>query len=357
MTASNTPLHTAFSLVLLTALAVFANPASAADKDGYKQYYPEALDPLVGDYVGRWNDEVDIDPKVAAQVIALGDETYRVKVVSKLDMRTPIQLDIEVEAKRGAIQFEDGRFFGEIKDGVFTGGRGKREVFEMKKVVRLSPTIGLAAPANAEILYDGTSFDAFENPTGWEALESGVMMVTPDGEYLSTRKTYRDVMLHIEFRLADMPKSRGQQRSNSGLFFGDEYEVQILDSYGLEGVYDECGALYKVSAPHVNATAPPLQWQTYDVVYRAPHYDAAGTLLAHPTMTVRHNGVVIQNETEMPWLTGWKEKDRMQPHPKEPGHIKLQGHGNYVQFRNMWLVDLGEGGAAPEIKFPVSNAH
>ena len=318
--------------------------AWAADSDRLAEYYPDTPDPLIGDYIGRWNDEIDIDPEVAAQVIGLGNDKYRVKIVSKLDMRAPIQLDTEARAKKGVLKIEDGRYFGEIRNGVFKGGRGRRDVFEMKKVVRLSPTLGRKAPSNAEVLYDGSGFGAFENSTGWEELPDGVMMVTPKGEYLISKKTYRDVELHLEFRLAHMPKARGQQRSNSGLFFDDEYEVQILDSYGLEGVYDECGALYKVSAPHVNATAPPLQWQTYDVVYRAPRYDNSGKLLKHPAMSVRHNGVVIHNETEMRWLTGWKEKDRLVPHPTEPGHIKLQGHGNFLQFRNMWLVDLGEGG-------------
>jgi hypothetical protein len=332
-----------FRCVCVGVLSVVGAVACAAEKDRLEEYYPAMADPLIGDYVGRWNNEIDIDPKVAAQVIGWGVDKYRIRIVSKLDMRAPIQLDIEVAVKNGVIKFKEGRFYGEVKNGVFTGGRGRRDVFEMKKVVRTSPTIGLKPPANAEVLYDGSGLDSFESPVGWEEIADDVFMVTPKGEYLVSKKTYRDVKLHLEFRLAHMPKARGQQRSNSGLFFGDEYEVQILDSYGLDGLYNECGALYKVSAPHVNATAPPLQWQTYDVVYRAPRYDGE-TLVANPTMTVLHNGVMIHNETEMFWLTGWKEKDRMVPHPKEPGHIRLQGHGNFVQFRNMWLVDLGIGG-------------
>lgn len=339
-----TGLNRGLGLAVAGVILLCGTHSWGAESDRLAEYYPKTPDPLIGDYVGRWNDEIDIDPKVAAQVIGMGNGKYRVKVVSKLDMRAPIQLDTEGSAKKGVLKIEDGRFFGEIRDGVFKGGRGKRDVFEMKKVVRLSPTLGRKAPANAEVLYDGSGMDAFENPSGWEELPGDVFMVTPKGETLSTKKKYMDVELHLEFRLAHMPKARGQSRSNSGLFFGGEYEVQILDSYGLEGVYDECGALYKVSAPHVNATAPPLQWQTYDVIYRATRHDDAGKLLAHPTMTVKHNGVVIHHETEMRWLTGWKEKDRMLPHPVGPGPISLQGHGNFLQFRNMWLVDLDVGG-------------
>jgi len=139
-----------------------------------------------------------------------------------------------------------------------------------------------------------------------------------------------------------MPSARGQQRGNSGVFFQSTYEVQILDSYGLEGYYNECGALYKVAAPKVNACAPPLQWQTYDIIYRAPRHDANGKLVEFPRMTVRHNGVLIHNDQEMPWRTDWKEEGRLKPAPTEPGNIKMQAHGNYVQFRNIWAVDLAD---------------
>ena len=321
--------------------------ANAAD-DKYKTFYPEKGDPLVGDYVGRWNDEVDIDPKVAAQVIGLGDDQYRVRVVAKLDMRTPKQLDVVVEANDGVLAIEAGNFYGEIRDGVFQGGRGKKAKFEMKKVVRLSPTLGLSAPPNAEILYDGSGMDAWEEPKNWMEIPDNVMMVTPKGNTLSTKKHYKDVRLHLEFRLSQMPKSRGQGRSNSGLFLSPSYEVQILDSYGLDGVYDECGALYKVAAPFVNATAPPLQWQTYDVIYRAPRFDLQGRLEKNPTMTVSHNGVLIHHETDLGWRTQYREKERMIPHASSAGPIQLQGHGNYVQFRNMWLLDLGVGGEVSE---------
>lgn len=335
-------LRNGISALIGSLICIIALNACAAARKTVNDLFPENPDPLIGDYIGRWNDEIDIDPKVAAQVIALGGDKYRVKIVSKLDMRAPIQLDTEVRAKKGVIKFEDGRFYGEIKNEKFTGGSGKTDVFKMEKVVRLSPMLGLEAPADAIQMYDG-DFDNFEDSTGWESLENGVFMVTPESDYLSSKEVYRDVRIHLEFRLAHMPRARGQSRSNSGLFMGDEYEVQILDSYGLEGLYNECGALYKVSAPHVNASAPPVQWQTYDVIYRAARHNADGKLIAYPTMNVIHNGVLVHNKTEMKWITGWKENERMEPHPTVPGHVKLQGHGNYVQFRNFWLVDLGEG--------------
>lgn len=115
----------------------------------------------------------------------------------------------------------------------------------------------------------------------------------------------------------------------------------MLDSFGLEGYYNECGGLYKVAAPLVNACLPPLEWQTYDITYRAPRYDDAGKLVENPRITVYQNGVLIQKDTEIPWITAWKEVERLAPPPKDAGPIKLQGHGNYVQYRNIWVVDMG----------------
>ena len=117
-------------------LAFIAVTAFAADENEYKEFFPEQPDPFVGDYTGRWNDEVDVDPEVWAQVVALGRDRYQVKVTAKVDMRAPRQLDVEAEAKNGKIEIEDGRFFGTIENGTFTGGRGRNETFEMKHVVR-----------------------------------------------------------------------------------------------------------------------------------------------------------------------------------------------------------------------------
>ena len=165
------------------------------------------------------------------------------------------------------------------------------------------------------------------------------MMVTPKAKYIQSKQSFSDIDMHIEFRNSFMPKSRGQQRSNSGVFLQDAYEVQVLDSYGLEGYYDECGALYKVAAPMVNACSPPLQWQTYDIEYRAPRFDGAGNLKENARITVRHNGKLIHNDQELWWITAWTEEERLGPAPRQPGHIQLQSHGNYVQFRNIWVVD------------------
>lgn len=318
------------SFVILVSLG------SAAMADPMDEFFPAEPDPFVGDYSGRWIGKVEVDPELHAQVIALGNDNYRIRFVPKLFMRTPIVDEIEVKTENGRLAFAGSNVRGEIADGRIKGERTRgSDTFGLKKAVHTSPTMDREAPARAKVLGQ----DAWQAAVGWEFGEDGVITVTPKGGYLTSKETFKDLEMHIEFRNSFMPRARGQQRSNSGVFVQDVYEVQVLDSYGLDGVYDECGALYKVMAPKVNACAPPVEWQTYDIVYRAPRY-AGGKLVEDPRITVRHNGVLIHHEQVMPWITAWTEEERHAPPPRDPGHIKLQGHNNYVQFRNIWVQPL-----------------
>ncbi len=136
----------------------------------------------------------------------------------------------------------------------------------------------------------------------------------------------------------------GQGRGNSGLFFqGSDvaiaFEVQILNSYGLGGYWNECGSLYRMIAPKVNAARPPLQWQTYDVEYRAARYKD-GKLVKRPRITVWLNGVLIHNDQELFHATQHFEANRTNLPPQEPGPIMLQDHSNRIQFRNIWVEEL-----------------
>ncbi len=331
------------TVVMFLVLAL-AMPLALAQSGGRQEQppYPEQIDPFTGDYEGRWCEEEDVDPEVAAQVVPLGRDRYFVRIVAKLDMRCPPHLETEAQAKDGVIEIDEKGIEAVIKDGTITGGRGRMKTFEMQKVTRLSPTLGLEPPENAVVLFDGSDLDAWNSAKGWEILDEGILQVSDDADTLKSKQQFKDCTFHIEFRLPYLPRLRGQQRGNSGVFLQGTYECQVLDSYGLDGFNNECGALYKVAAPKVNACAPPMQWQTYDIEYTAPRFDENGEVAVYPAMTVRHNGVLIHNDQELPWITGWKEKDRLKPPPSEPGSVELQAHNNFMQYRNIWIVPKDE---------------
>jgi hypothetical protein len=159
--------------------------------------------------------------------------------------------------------------------------------------------------------------------------------------------------LHIEFMLPFMPKAQGQARGNSGVYLQGRYEVQVLDSFGLEGKDNECGGIYEVKAPDANMCYPPLVWQTYDIKFTAARFDAAGKKTANARMTVFHNGTKIHDNVEVPKAT------RAAPNAEgpEPGFLHLQDHGCPVRYRNIWILDTikakKEGGAKPaDVKDP-----
>jgi len=123
------------------------------------------------------------------------------------------------------------------------------------------------------------------------------------------------------------------------VYLQGRYEVQVVDSYGLEGLDNECGGIYKVAMPLVNMCAPPLQWQTYDITFYAPRFDENGSKTENARLTVLHNGVKIHDDIEIPELTGWAG-DRVDDNVSQPGGISLQEHPGRVQYRNIWVLEL-----------------
>ncbi len=195
-------------------------------------------------------------------------------------------------------------------------------------------------PKGAVVLFDGkdlanwVKLDGTSEPT-WKLVGGGAMEVH-GGNIMTRQKFAGHFKLHVEFRVPYMPDARGQARGNSGVYVQGRYEVQVLDSYGLESKDNDCGAIYEVAAPRVNACKAPTVWQSYDIDFHAPAC-SDGKKVGMPRMTVRHNGVLIHDDVAIP-----KDFTRagMETDPCTPGPIMLQDHGAPVQYRNIWLVRL-----------------
>jgi hypothetical protein len=231
----------------------------------------------------------------------------------------------------GKTTFEgEGVKTGMIGDGALTATLDDDSTCVLKRVVRRSPTEGAKPPAGAVVLFDGTSADAWDQGK----VENGLLSVmVPRGQ--TSKRQFGDCTLHVEFMTPFMPKARGQARGNSGVYLQGRYEVQVLDSFGLAGKNNECGGLYELSDPAVNMCYPPLQWQTYDIDFTAARYDAAGQKTSDARITVKHNGVVVQDDVAL------KRDTRAAPVKEGParGQINLQNHGNPVYYRNVWVVE------------------
>lgn len=195
-------------------------------------------------------------------------------------------------------------------------------------------------PRDAIALFDGKNLDNWvqingkDKPT-WKLVEGGAMEVNK-GNIMTRQKFDGHFKLHVEFRVPYLPKAEGQARGNSGVYVQGRYEVQILDSYGLKSKDNDCGAIYGVAAPRVNACKAPTVWQSYDIEFFAPVCQN-GKKIEPARMTVFQNGIKIHDDVKIPTdnTTAGLGGD-----PCTPGPIMLQDHGNPVQFRNIWLRQL-----------------
>lgn len=202
-----------------------------------------------------------------------------------------------------------------------------------------------SAPADAIVLFDGTNLNEWRKDNGEAAgwkVQDGVMTVDKSQGDIITKRTFGSYQLHIEWCVPEGIEGSSQARGNSGVFMQDMYEVQILDSYNNETyVQGQAASIYKQTAPLVNAMRKPGEWNVYDIIYTAPVFKADGTYLYHPYVTVIHNGVVVQNHTEIYGTTEYIGTPRTIKHSNGP--IRLQSHGDPsapISFRNIWIREL-----------------
>lgn len=318
----------------LSCLLLLSCLVSVHAKDGAPAYTDPAEAGADFKFQGEYLGTVDADgSRWGAQVIALGKGKFRVVGYSGGLPGDGWSAGGEVNKSEGklsgdAIVIDLPEFVVRI-DGkhltVESAGDGDK-LGQLEKVERKSPTLGAKPPAGAIVLFDGSNTDHWVNGKIVEGKYLGATGV-------ETKEKFGDHSLHLEFRTPFMPESEGQARGNSGLYLQSRYEVQILDSFGLEGLDNECGGIYSIAKPKLNMAFPPLSWQTYDVDFTAAKYDASGKKTTNARATIRLNGVVVHDNLELPHGTPGRL-------PEEAGDapIFLQDHGNPVVFQNIWVV-------------------
>jgi len=302
-------------------LAADTNPAFTNSAEAGPDF------PLQDEYLGAVGDQ-----KWGVQVVALGDGKfdivgYRGGLPGEGWQRGGHITRGTGERKDNTLDVKGEGWSATIRDGTMTVMHGDAKAGELKKAERKSPTLAAAAPSGAVILFDGTTPDNFENG---KLIEGNLLGATG----CVSKHKFGDHSLHVEFRTPFMPKSRGQARGNSGVYVQGRYEVQVLDSFGLEGEDNECGGIYKSARPAVNMCFPPLSWQTYDIDFKAARFDESGKKVENARITIKHNGVTIHDNLELKIGTpGYKPEG-----PDKLG-LFLQNHGNPVAFRNIWAVE------------------
>ena len=189
------------------------------------------------------------------------------------------------------------------------------------------------------ILFDGTSTDGWTNkdgsPIDWKIDEEGALVVGSND--IISKETYGDAHIHVEFWLPNMPEAEGQGKANSGVYVHGEYEIQVLDSYGVEECTDsDCSGIYEQHRPLINANLPPETWQTYDIYFRAPTFNNDGEIVQNGRLTLLFNGQCVHNNVELFHRTPGGYRRKRVP----VGPLLLQDHDNKVRYRNIWIEKL-----------------
>lgn len=321
--------------VLFAVLAVWTGlVASAADKP---------LDPVMGNYEGFWKTPDGKKGRMTAQVRPIGNGNYDgfVALYKSGALETAVKLKsagsseplkfeaTSIKTEGGLTAKTDGNC--EIAAGKLTGAL-KGDLGEITLDGKLtplkSPTMGAKPPKKAHVMFEGKPNDKWVD-LKWKTTPEGSMVVS--GGDIEAKEKFTNYRLHVEFKTPFMPNEQGQARGNSGVYLQNRYEVQVLDSFGLFPLQNnDCGGIYSIKAPAGNACFPPGEWQTYDITY----VQGNPTKRELPTITVIQNGVTVIEKAQIPEALLEKGTAGV---ATEGGFLRLQDHGNPVEYRNIWV--------------------
>ncbi len=305
-------------------------PAHAEEKKALKAWTdPKAASAEDPNFLiqGEYRDET-----IGAQVVALGEGKFDVYL---LDGGLPGagwepgKSRTKLSGGQKEIRDKAGKITATLAEGTLSLTAEDGKTHKLTRTERESPTLGASPPEGAVVLFDGTNADEWVN--------GRVVDGHLQASNATSKRSFGDYHLHLEFRTPYMPAARGQGRGNSGIYHSGRWETQILDSFGLEGRENETGGIYSVAKPRLNMCLPPLAWQTYDVDFTAAKFDAQGKRLAWPRITVKLNGVTVHEDLEL-------TKDFTASAPintpltSPEGPVFLQNHKDPVEFRNIWIV-------------------
>jgi len=309
-----------------------------------------SADPVMGNWEGSILNGSLKDATLTAEVIGMSQTTYRLdlhissagqsladaQINGLRDGNTAVFVgSVDLGEKMGGQQRVIATAADNTMKGTLTPINAAADTpteFAMERVFKKPPTLGLAAPENAAVLMDGTTMDAWNLSPG--NLIDGALQVG-SSNFIS-KQEFGDQKIHLEFRTPYMPNDRDQGRGNSGVYVQGRYEIQVLDSYGDPPADNRCGGIYSISPPAVEADLPPGEWQTYDIEFQAPKFNAKGKKTKDARITVRHNGLLIHDDVVLDHTTpGGVSREEA---PKGP--LMLQDHHNPVQYRNVWIAPL-----------------
>ena len=332
-------------LALLSFTALKAEDAPKPKKQDVNQDL--ALDPaqanadykIQGEYEGELT-TAEGKKKLGVQIMALGGGNFRAVYYHGGLPGAGWEGDAKQRVITAKEWTPDGKIDGDktvfttpfaatISGETISGKTDKDEAFEAKKVMRVSSTMGAKPIEGATVLFDGSNLDQWN---GHLRIEERKLIATDHGGG-TTKQKYQNFIFHCEYMEPFKPFGREQDRGNSGVYMQDRYECQVLDSFGRFGKNNEAGGIYTKAAPKINMVYPPLSWQTYDIDFTAAKYEG-DKKIKNASATIKHNGVTIHENQEIDGSTGGGQKET-----PEGGPIQLQGHGNPVFFRNIWIIE------------------